>query len=478
MKAYRSLAAVLALTTGLFAADYSSWAKYRTVTLNTTGVSSAAVKKIPLALRFNATAQFDMFTGTFAALAGGADIRVTKADGTTDVPFEIESWTTGANGSGVLWVLLDSVPANSASAYALRVYWSKAGSTTMSSSKTVFDTANGYLSVWHMNQSTNNEVDVTAQANAAVPTGTISTNNASVLGAGKNFDGSSYYTVGNGTTLSLNSETGPYTITAWVNPTSCGSRITVVSKYANNNTEATRQFALQTGPTSTNYRMTNNPTSFSSLTANNEFAADVAGSCLDGTWSYLAGSYNTNGAAPTADATGAAFVSLSVNGEAAATGVTANQATGTSIGTSAPFMIGNIASLDRFMVGTLDEITVSKVARSTDFIKLSYETQKPGSTIAAIASVSVPPTALLAGMRAVPGFGIHAAGSQVTFKVPAEITGAKVSVVTVSGREVWSRPVSAGAREVSWNGAKASGLYVARTVVNGATVAESKVTLP
>ena len=471
------LLATLMLTTTLSATDYSTWAKYRTVTLNTTGLTTAAVKKIPLALRFSVAGQFDMFTGATAALANGADIRVTKADGTTDVPFEIESWTAGASGSGVLWVLLDSVPANSATAYGLRVYWNKAGATSISAPTTVFDTANGYLAVWHMNQATNNQVDVTVKANAAVPTGTTPLNNSSVLGKGISFDGASYYTVGTGTTLSLNSETGPYTITAWVNPTSCGSRITIVSKYANDNSAGTRQFALQTGPTTTNYRMTNNPTSFSSLTANNEFVADV-GACVDGTWSYLAGSYNTNGVTPTADATGAAFVSLSVDGAAATTGVTGNQATGTSIGTNAPFLIGNISSLDRFMNGTLDEITVSKVVRSADFVKLSFETQKLGATAAAIATVSVPPTALLPGMRAVPGFGIHAAGSKVTFKLPAAITGAKVSVITVSGREVWSRTVSADAREVSWNGAAASGMYLARTILNGATVAESKVMLP
>jgi hypothetical protein len=474
-----SALALAALATIAGAGDYSTWAKYRVVTLNTTGITATAVKKIPVALRFNVAGQFDMFTGSTAALANGADIRVTKADGTTDVPFEIESWTTGASGSGLLWVLLDSVPANSASAYGLRVYWNKAAVTTMSSSSAVFDTANGYLAVWHFNQAAGaNLVDATVNAYSAVPTGTPTDNAASVLGNGKVFDGATHYTVGTGSTLSLNTETGPYTITAWSNPTSCGSRITIASKYANDNSEGTRQFALQTGPTSTNYRMTNNPTSFSNLTSNNEFVADATGACLEATWTFLAGAYNTNGAPPSADATGAAFVTLSVDGGTPVTGVTANQGTGTSIGTNAPFLIGNITSMDRYMNGTIDELTVSKVARSDDFIKLSYETQKIGATAVTVASVSVPPTSLLPGLRSQAGFGIQRTGSKVTFALPAGIIGAKVSVMDVSGREVWSRNVSADTREVSWTAGKASGLYVARTILsNGAIAAESKLLL-
>jgi hypothetical protein len=63
--------------------------------------------------------------------------------------------------------------------------------------------------------------------------------------------------------------------------------------------------------------------------------------------------------------------------------------------------------------------------------------------------------------------------------LPAGIAGAKVSVMDVSGREVWSRNVSADTREVSWTGVSASGLYVARTVLtNGAIAAESKLLIP
>jgi hypothetical protein len=468
------------------AGDYSTWAKYRTVTVNTTGVTSAAVKKIPLALRFNVANQFDMFTGVTAALAGGADIRVTKQDGTTDVPFEIESWVTGASGYGVLWVLLDSVPANSATAYGLRVYWNKAAVTTLSSPATVFDTANGFLAVWHFNQAAGSPLlDATRNNNTATPgaaTAAPADNAASLLGMGKSFDGATqFYQVGTGATaLNLNTDTGPHTITGWANATSCAARIAVIAKYSNSNDIAGgRQYALHTANTTTTWRFTNDPTSLSTAGDNGgEYTADAADACVDGSWTYLAGRYNSNGNAPTADATGAANASLIVNGNAAITGAAAN-VTGTSIGTTSSTFIGKIATEERYMNGTLDEVTVSKVERSVDWLKLSYETQKPNPTAVVIASLSTPPTALLPGLRSLPGFGIHAIGSTIVFKIPAGVTGAKVSVMDISGREVWSRNVSSATREVAWNGIKASGLYVARTVVtSGETAAESKLLLP
>ena len=126
--------------------------------------------------------------------------------------------------------------------------------------------------------------------------------------------------------------------------------------------------------------MTDDPAALSNTTANNEYVADVVGGCVEGSWTYLAGGYNSNNVAPTADAAGAANVFLSVNGATAVTGIPASQATGTSIGTGGSTFIGKIGSNERYMDGAIDEMTVSNVVRPADWIKLSYETQKPGAT--------------------------------------------------------------------------------------------------
>jgi hypothetical protein len=568
--------AAMGLCATALAGDYSSWVKYRNITLGTTGITTTSVNRIPILIRFNEATQSDMFTGADAVLANGADLRFTKTNGTTDLPFEVDYWTTGAGGSGAVWVLLDSVTANNSSAYSLKVYWSKSGATTASAPTTVFDTANGFLSVWHMNEGAGaNLFSATGNGPAAAPgSGSAQpTNNPNaVIGAGKTFSAASaqFYQVGSdSTSLRLNSNTGPYTITAWANPSSCSARIAVIAKYANDNSTGTRQYALHTANSTDTWRMTNNPTLLSNQTSNNEYVADVSGSCIEGSWTYLSGTYSTGGVQPTADATGAAFVTLSVNGAVAVTGVTANQATGTSIGTAANTFIGKIASNERYMDGSIDEITVSKVTRTADWTKLSYETQKPGSTALSIgsstanlagapsiasqptnrsatvgttvkfgvvatgtgplaykwvhrntdtvgtnsdtltlsnvaftdtgsykcvvrnsvsvtvsnsATLSVTPVALLPH-RSAPFFNVRLSGSAIIFQLPGGEMQARVSVLDMKGREVWTRIVAAGSREFSWDGVTttgtpvAPGVYSVRLFLNGVESARSRLVI-
>ena len=483
------LLTILSLSSAALATDYSSWAKYKNFTLSTSGITTTAVTKIPILVRFSVANQFDMFTGTTAALANGADIRITKADGSTDLPFEIDSWTTGAKGAGAVWVLADSIPANSASAYSFRVYWDKAGATTISNSAAVFSPSNGFLAVWHFNQPSGSPlVDATGNGNVATPgSGAAPTDDStSVIGMGKTFDGAStFYQVGtDSTALSLNTDNGPYTITAWANSGSCPTgRVAVLSKYANDNSAGSRQYALQTGPTSSNWRLTDDPSTLSSVTANNEYVADAAGTCVPGTWTYLAGTYYS-AVAPTADATGAANAVLYVNGGTSpTTGVTASQATGTSIGKHSLTFIGKLADNSRYMDGPIDELTVSNVVRSADWINLSYQTQVVGSTAITIGA-SVPPTGILS--QSLPGgFKIQSMGSSMRFQLPAGTSGAHISVTDMSGREVWNRSVDPGILDISWDGKSSSGatlagLYFVRvSALDGTSklLAESKILL-
>jgi hypothetical protein len=149
----KMLSAVGALAALVHAGDYSTWARYRPVTLSTSGMGlSAAVTNIPLSIRFKASAHKDMLDSAATQVqANGSDIRVTKADGTTDVPFEIEYLATGAGGALHLWVLADNVPANDPSAATYRVYWGRTGQTSMSAPASVFPSSAGFQAVFHMN---------------------------------------------------------------------------------------------------------------------------------------------------------------------------------------------------------------------------------------------------------------------------------------------------------------------------------------
>jgi hypothetical protein len=150
------LVALGALATLAQAADYSTWAHYRPVNLSTTGMGlTAAVPNMPILVRFKASAHKDMLDSAATQVqANGTDVRVTLADGTTDVPFEIEHVSTGPQGRLHLWILAANVPANNPSAAEFRVYWGKTGQTTMSNPTATFPTSAGYQAVFHLNDTT------------------------------------------------------------------------------------------------------------------------------------------------------------------------------------------------------------------------------------------------------------------------------------------------------------------------------------
>jgi hypothetical protein len=150
------LAALGALAMLAQAADYSTWARYRPVTVSTVGMGlTAAVPNVPILVRFKASAHKDMLDSAATQVqANGSDIRVTLADGTTDVPFEIEQLTTGPGGRLHIWVLASNITAENASAATFRVYWGKTGQTSMSNPTATFPTSAGYQAVFHLNDTT------------------------------------------------------------------------------------------------------------------------------------------------------------------------------------------------------------------------------------------------------------------------------------------------------------------------------------
>jgi hypothetical protein len=104
----------------------------------------------------------------------------------------------------------------------------------------------------------------------------------------------------------------------------------------------------------------------------------------------------------------------------------------------------------------VDEITLSKVYRSNDWVKLSYETQKVGSTAVTDATVGILP-----GNGSLQGFSVSQNAGSLLFRLPVNVGGnAVVTVADLKGRTVWSRTVSTGASEsvLSWNGVSEAGM--------------------
>ncbi len=117
------------------------------VFLNTTasgaGIYGSYVTNFPLLLRLDESV-FD-FSG---AASDGSDLLFTKYNG-IPLHFEIERWEALKERAEV-WVLIDTVYPNDSSRYFL-MYWGSDSTSIAYKKSSVFDSASGFLGVWHLN---------------------------------------------------------------------------------------------------------------------------------------------------------------------------------------------------------------------------------------------------------------------------------------------------------------------------------------
>lgn len=506
MRFHHHLAAILALAGASFAGDYSTWGNYRNITVNTTGITTTAVTNIPVLVRFNPSTHANMFTGATAVLANGADIRVTKADGTTDIPFEVDHWVTGASGSGAIWVLLDSVAANSANAASFRVYWRKPGATSLSNPSATFSPANGYQAVFHLNEATNDTVRDAANGYRATNVNTYSTSDLGEMGKigharefytsqpGADTPAENFLRFAPGATDALSTHTDAMTLEAWVvaTPVSNNGNTSAGIKQiiAHNNANGDGAYLIRSGSGSPgNYYGAGGTAAQieTNIGPRTPFQEQTY-------WVYINATYN-----------GTAWVirrqrDISTDDQVEpwgspiiSGGETSPVETITGAGpvaTTNPWFIGAYSSdgtangtMVRPWAGRIDEVRISTVARSADFTRLSFESQRATPTVVSIGdnvTVSLNPNATVSASR----LWTRREGSSVVLLMPEGLVAGRVSVLDMQGREVWGRNVGQGEREVTWNGLSSAGkslrgVYVARLTMAGAktAAAESRVVL-
>lgn len=123
------------------------WKYTRDIVLNTTASGAAVngdVLHFPVCIRLHA--QNFNFSD---AQPDGSDIRFMKTDN-TPLPHEIERWDP-VNAHAEIWVTVDTVYGNN-NEQGFRMYWGNDGADQQSNGPSVFDTANGYIAVWHCNE--------------------------------------------------------------------------------------------------------------------------------------------------------------------------------------------------------------------------------------------------------------------------------------------------------------------------------------
>jgi len=298
--------------------------------------ASASEENFPLLVRLHKD-----FFDFGQAKPKGEDIRFFSG---TDVPlaYQIEEWDA-ARGTASIWVRVPSVKGNARQE--LKLKWGKADAETASSGQAVFNESNGYLSVWHMNDPVKDEAGTLTCKDAGT------TASAGMIGQARHFAGSQGIFCGD-KIPNYPSGAAPHTSEAWFRAEKPNGRV-----FAWGNEQAQGKVVMQYS-SPPHIRM---ECYFS--------GADVAGRSTIpmSQWVQVVHTYQKGDSR------------VYVNG--ALDGTTTTASAPLSIKSPARMWIGGWYNNYNF-IGDIDEVRVSKVVRSADWIKLQYENQKPLQTLA------------------------------------------------------------------------------------------------
>jgi hypothetical protein len=359
--------------------QYSNWLYSGSLHILTTPAganlaASASVTNFPLLVRLNP----DFFTFS-QAKSDGSDIRFATPDG-TNLSYQIDEWNS-ARGTASLWVRIPVIRGNTNQE--LKMYWGRADATNESSGPAVFNSTNGYVSVMHMTDPTQDAVGTLAPVNVGSTAGT------GMIGPARHF------VAGQGIRCGT-------AITNFPKAASAHSSEAWFRADAANNTLV--GWGLEQGQGKVVMQLASPP----HINMDCYFSgANVAGrsTLALSQWYHVAHTYK-NGEAR-----------LYING--VQDGITTG-GTALNIPAASRMYLGGWYDNYNF-AGDLDEVRISNVTRSSNWIKMEYESQKPLQTMT---GTLVPPAS--------------------TFSVsPAQVTMNEGTTTNVTGE-------AGGAQKVYW----------------------------
>jgi autotransporter-associated beta strand protein len=337
--------------------DYATWGFSRNITISTSGITTTNCLGFPLLVRLTSTT-FDFNQ----ARDSGQDIRFSKSNGVR-LPYQIERWNKASN-LAEIWVRVDTVYENNSSQY-IKMYWGKSGVSSKSNSTNVFDTTNGFQAVWHLDESAGNVNDATINSYNASRSGNVAQTTGGV-GYGQVFDGTDdLFTVNNLTKVLFGTV---FTASAWIYiPNSVTSAGALWSQSDGDATWEAQETQFFLGANSTGSSQQGR---YPQLVGHSRGWVNPTNALTTNAWNYVTVVYRQS------DNTR----QIVVNG-VSETLTNTTYGGGTDPGTT--FVIGDKISTDvnNDFNGSLDELRLENVVRSSDWIKLCYETQKSSPTI-------------------------------------------------------------------------------------------------
>lgn len=322
--------------------SFAGWKHSGTLAILTTPAGA----NLPAAVReqdFPILVRLDRETFDFSqAQPHGADVRF-SADG-KQLAYQIDYWDT-ERGSAAIWVRIPVIQGNARQL--ITMHWGHADAKSESNGAAVFNASNGYVVAMHLGDSQNPVKD---EVGTVTPVDTGTTSCPSLIGLARRFD------VGNGiacgekiTGLPVGSEAN--TTQAWFRAEKVN---TIVVGWGNEQAQGKVIMGLRSPP------HMNMDCYFSSGNVASKSRLPM------GEWVQVVHTYTKGDSR------------IYVNG--GLEGVTSRTDSPLNIRTPARLFVGGWYGNFQF-VGEIDEVRVSKVARSADWIKLEYENQKPLQTL-------------------------------------------------------------------------------------------------
>lgn len=322
------------------------------IVLNTTSSGANIAENVYSAVLLVRLA-FDAVTPPLGA-NGRRDIRFVGAAG-QGIPHEIGWWDSAGDSAGV-WIPVDTVQGNNGTQH-ITMKWGNPHARDISSSTAVFDTARGFAGAWHFEDRT--FADATVHGFDGTPQGGAATAPGLMGNAGA-FDGDDdYIDCGNDTRLDFS---GAMTIGAWV-------YLDSIDRHRYNRIVSKKSVWYD----STGYEFEVNPRYAQGTSPPGGVTLVGPDSTLHrGMVTWTSGWHHCAVTVDGAEAT------VFLDGEPVTENVWSNIET-IQPG-DAPFLVGGIGT-DDFLEGRIDELQVHHIVRTSSWVRLHYENQRPDQSL-------------------------------------------------------------------------------------------------
>ena len=325
---------------------FSAWNYYSDLTFS--GYTGAeTLTNFPVLVSIT---NFSGFAYSQVSNAVGGDLRFTEASGNTELNYEVESWNT--NGASYVWVQVPSLATN----VSIRAYWGQAADAAPAYTTNGATWSNGYVAVWHFAETSGTTLSDSAGNYPGVAQGGVDLSEAGRIGSGGRFDGSDDCVALTG--MSKIAAQAQLTVSGWARLDALGSGDADDSAIFTTSSSSDpilfwyNYTAVTTGDKA--YTFNVGETSSGANRANT--GSGIAAALV---WQHVVGVMSNTSRRIYVDGTQRA----TSTGVAAATGAT-----------TAGFLGKWSNSANFSFDGAMDEVRISTLARSADWVKAEYDT--------------------------------------------------------------------------------------------------------